>query len=83
MEVINLLYLLMRNFYRADQEEESFPTFANKIGLLSRIREKFLDQIPLHEEQRLDKDRLFHGSRRIIRNSVKYCRPSNGLNEFS
>ena len=42
--------LLMRDFYRADlDEEESIPSFANRIeGLLSRIREKFPDQIHLH-----------------------------------
>ena len=46
---------LMRDLYKADQEEdETIPSFANKIeGLLSRIRERFPDQIPLQEEQRL------------------------------
>ena len=46
--------LLMRDFYMPDQEEkESIPSFANTIeGLLSRIREKLPEQIPLHQEQR-------------------------------
>ena len=58
---------LLRDFYRAGQEEEeSAPSFANKIeGLLCRIREKFPDQIPLQEEQKLLKDRLFHGCGKI------------------
>ena len=59
--------LLMRYFYMADQEEEPIPSFVNRTeGLLSRIRGKFPEQIPLHEEQRLLKDRLFHGSQKII-----------------
>ena len=39
--------LLMRDFYRAEQEEDELaPSFANKIkGLLSRIKEKCPDQI--------------------------------------
>ena len=67
--------LMMRDFYRADQgEDESIPSYATRIeGLLSQIRDKFPDQLPLQEEQRLLKDRLFHGSRKGIRDSLKYC----------
>ena len=67
--------LLMRDFYRADQgDDESIPSYATRIeGLLSQIRDKFLDQLPLQEEQRLLKDCLFHGSRKGIRASLKYC----------
>ena len=67
--------LMMRDFYRADQgEDESIPSYATRIeGLLSQIRDKFLDKLPLQEEQRLLKDRLFHGSRKGIRDSLKYC----------
>ena len=67
--------LMMRDFYRADQgEDESIPSYATRIeGLLSQIRDKFPDQLPLQEEQRLLKDCLFHGSRKSIRDSLKYC----------
>ena len=43
------------------------------MGFLSQIRDRFLDQLPQQEEQRLLKDCLFHGSRKSIRDSVKYC----------
>ena len=58
--------LMMRDFYRADQgEDESIPSYATRIeGLLSQIRDKFPDKLPLQEEQRLLKDHLFHGSRK-------------------
>ena len=48
---------MMRDFYRADQgEDESIPSYATRIeGLLSQIRDKFPDQLPLQEEQRLFK----------------------------
>ena len=67
--------LLMRDFYRADQgKDETVTFFAMQIeGLLSQIRDKFPDQIHLQEEQRLLKDRLFHGSHKCIWDSVKYC----------
>ena len=67
--------LLMRDFYRADQgEDESIPSYATRIeGLLSQIRDKFQDQLPLQEEQRLLKDRLFMGAGRASGNSLKYC----------
>ena len=67
--------LLMRDFYRADQGEvETVTSFATRIeGLLSQIRDMFPDQIPLQKEQKLLKDRLFHGSCKSIWDSVKYC----------
>ena len=67
--------LLMRDFYRADQgKNESIPSYATRIaGLLSQIRDKFPDQLPLQEKQRQLKDHLFHGSRKGIRDSLKYC----------
>ena len=69
--------LLMRDFYRADQrEEESIPSFATRMeGLLSQIRDKFPEKFTHSEEQKLLKDRLFHGCRKTIRDSVKYCFP--------
>ena len=56
--------LLMGDFYRADQgEEETVTSFATWIeGVLSQVRDKFPNQIPLSKEQKLLKDRLFHGS---------------------
>ena len=67
--------LLMRDVYRADQrEDETIPSFATRIdGLLSQIRDRFPNQLPHQEEQRLLKDCLFHGSRKSICDSVKYC----------
>ena len=67
--------LLMRDFYRADQgEAETIPSFATRIeGLLSQIRDRFPNQLPHQEVQRLLKDCLFHGSRKSIWDSVKYC----------
>ena len=67
--------LLMRDFYRADQrEDETIPSYATRIeGLISQIRDKFPGQLPLQEEQRLLKDHLLHGSRKSIRDSLKYC----------
>ena len=65
----------MRDFYKADQEEEeSVTSYATWVeGLLSEIRDKFPDQIPLEKEQELLKDRLFHGIHTSIWDSVKYC----------
>ena len=67
--------LLMRDFYPADQgEEESIPSFVTRMeGLLSQIRDKYSEKFTQPEEQRLVKDRLFHGCRKSIRDSVKYC----------
>ena len=67
--------LLMRDFYRADQgEEESIPSFATWVeGLLSQIHDKFPEKLTPPEEQRLLKDCLFHGCKKSIRDSVKYC----------
>ena len=67
--------LLMRDFYRAEQwEDETIPSYATRIeGLLSHIRDRFPDQLPLQEDQRLLKNHLFHGSRKSIRDTLKYC----------
>ena len=40
---------------------------------MSQIRDRFSDQLPQQDEQRLLKDCLFHGNRKSIRDSVKYC----------
>ena len=67
--------LLMGDFYHADQgEEESIPSFATRVeGLLSQIRDKFQEKLTPPEEQRLLKDHLFHGCKKGIWDSVKYC----------
>ena len=67
--------LLMRDFYCADQgEEESIPSFATWVeGLLSQIHGKFPEKLTQPEEQRLLKDCLFHGCKKSIQDSVKYC----------
>ena len=58
----------------ADQgEDETVTSFATCIeGLLSYVRDKFPNQIPLTKEQQLLKDRLFHGCQKSIRDSMKY-----------
>ena len=65
----------MRDFYRADHgEDESVTSYATWVeGLLSQIRDRFPDQISLEQEEKLLKDRLFHGSCKSIWDSVKYC----------
>ena len=69
--------LLMRDLYQTDQgEEETIPSFATRIeGLLSQIRDRFPDQLPHQEEQRLLKDHLFCGSRKSIKRQceVLFC----------
>ena len=67
--------LLMRDVYHADQgEEESIPSFATRMeGLLSWIRDKYLEKFTHPEKQRLLKDQLFHGCKKSIWDSVKYC----------
>ena len=67
--------LLMRDFYHADQgEEESIPSFATRMEeLLSQIRDKYPEKFTHPEEQRLLKDWLFHGCKKSVWDSVKYC----------
>ena len=67
--------LLMWEFYCAVQgEKESFPSFATWVeGLLSQICDKFPEKLAHPEEQRLLKDCLFHGCKKSIQDSVKYC----------
>ena len=64
----------MGDFYCANQgEEETVTSFATHIeGLLSYVRDKYPQQIPQDKEQQLLKDRLFHGCKKGIRDSVKY-----------
>ena len=66
--------ILMGDFYHVDQgEDEAVTSFATFIeGLLSYVRDKFPNQIPLAKEQELHKDKLSHGCQKCIRGSVKY-----------
>ena len=66
--------ILMGDFYCTDHgEDETVTSFATHIeGLLSYVRDKFPNQIPLAKEQHLFKDRLFHGCQKGIGDSVKY-----------
>ena len=77
--------ILMGDFYRADQEEEETVTsFATRIeGLLSQVRDKFPNQIPLSKEQELLKDRLFHGCQKSIRDSVKSCHADTSVDNMT
>ena len=65
----------MWDFYCTDQgEEESIPSFATQVeGLLSQIWDRFLYKLTHPEEQTLLKDDLFHGCKKSIWDSVKYC----------
>ena len=65
---------MIGDFYRADQGEvETVTSFTTRIeALLSYVRDKFPNQIPLAKEQELLKDRLFHGCQKSIWESVKY-----------
>ena len=55
-------------------EEEPIPSFATRVvGLLSQIWDRFPDKLTHPEEQRLLKDYPFHGCKKSIRDSVKYC----------
>ena len=74
MDMLKSYDILMGNFYRADQgEEETVTSFATRIeGLLSQVRDKFPNQIPLSKEQELLKDRLYHGCQKTVRDSMKY-----------
>ena len=67
--------LLMQDFYHTGQgQEESIPSFATRVeGPLSQIQDRFPDKLTHPEEQRLLKDHLFHGCKKSIRDSVKYC----------
>ena len=74
---VKSLDILMQDFYHADWgEEESIPSFATRVeGLLSQIQDRFPDKITHPEEQRLLKDCLFHGCKKSIWDSMKYCFP--------
>ena len=67
--------LLMWDFYCADQgEKESIPSFATWVErLLSQIHDKFPEKLTHPEEPRLLKEHLFHGCKKSIWDSVKYC----------
>ena len=67
--------LFMCDFCHTDQvEEESIPSFATQIeGILSQTRDRFPDKLPHQGEQRLLRDHLFHGCKKSIQDSIKFC----------
>ena len=66
--------LLMRDLYRGIKERMKPSPFATRVdGLLSQIRDRPPNQLLHQEEKKLLKDHLFHGSRKSICDSVKYC----------
>ena len=77
--------ILMGDFYCAEQgEDETVTSFAACIeGLLSYVRDKFPQQIPMAKEQQLLKDRLFHGCQKGIRDSVKYRHADTAVDYMS
>ena len=77
--------ILMGDFYCTDQgNDETVTSFATHIeGLLSNVRDKFPNQIPLAKEQKLLKDRLFHGCQKGIRDSVKYSHADSTVDYMS
>ena len=72
--------LLMRDCYGADQgEDESIPSYATRIeGLLSQIRDKFPDKLPLQEEQTFERPPVPWEQEGYQRHSkVLFCRCFN------
>ena len=79
-ESVKCFDLLMKGFYKVDQElEESIPSFANRIEeILYRFRENLPKQISYHEQ------RLLREQKRCKRQcEILSCRPKNRLYELS
>ena len=65
--------VLMQNFYKISQGNEKVPSFATQLeGTLNQIRIKCPGRIADHEVPSHLKDRLFHGVKKHIRDSVRY-----------
>ena len=67
--------LLMRDFYRADQgkRSQSLPLPLGWRDFCPRLEINFPEKFTHTEEQKLLKDWLFHGCKKNVRDSVKYC----------
>ena len=80
-EVIKWHHIYNRSLYKQGQLGGTvIDTLSTAVSgslccfiILSQIGDKFPYQLPLQEEQRLLKDNLFHGRRKSIRDSLKYC----------
>ena len=65
--------ILMQNFYKISQGNEKVPLFDTRLeGTLNQIRIKCPSRIANHEVSSHLKDRLFHGVKKHIRDSVQY-----------
>ena len=65
--------VLMQNFYKISQGNEKVPSFVTRLeGTLNQIRIKCPGRIANHEVPSHLKDRLFHGVKKHVRDSVRY-----------
>ena len=65
--------VLMQNFYKISQGNEKVPSFATRLeGTLNQIRIKCPSRIADHEVPGHLKDRLFHGIKKHVRDSIRY-----------
>ena len=65
--------VLMQKFYKISQDNEKVPSFVTRLeGTLNQIRIKCPSRIADHEVSSHLKDRLFHGVKKHIRDSVRY-----------
>ena len=63
----------MQNFYKISQGNEKVPSFATKLeGTLNQIQIQCPSRIANCEVQGHLKDRLFHGVKKHVRDSVRY-----------
>ena len=63
----------MQNFYKISQGNKKVPSFATRLeGTLNQIRIKCPSRIANHEVPSHLKDRLFHGVKKHIRDSMRY-----------
>ena len=65
--------ILMQNFYKISQGNEKVPSFVTRLeGTLNQIRIKCPGRIADHEVSSHLKDRLFHGVKKHVRDSMRY-----------
>ena len=63
----------MQNFYKISQGNEKVPSFVTRLeGTLNQIRIKCPSRIANHEVSSHLKDRLFHGVKKHVRDSIWY-----------
>ena len=65
--------ILMQNFYKVSQGNEKVPSFVTQLeGTLNQMRIKCPSRIADDEVSSHLKDRLFHGVKKHVRDSVRY-----------